>query len=112
MFSKCKEYLYKTLQFQHVLIYPQLFSEPGVTASEWLNTGYREKSNPITGLWGPEGFGRIRLPDSMTSALEGGRLSATRTGRLYPQEHPGTHFKRLSQPWTHGTVGCHGKNPY
>jgi hypothetical protein len=28
-----------------------------------------------TGLWGPEGSGRLRLPDSMTLALEGGILS-------------------------------------
>jgi hypothetical protein len=34
----------------------------------------------------------------MTWALEGVRLSALRTGRLYPQEYPGTHFKRLIRP--------------
>jgi hypothetical protein len=56
-------------------------------------------------------LGRLRLPGSVTSALDGGRLSAIRTGRLYPQEYPGTHFKRLSQPWAHGIVRCHGKNP-
>jgi hypothetical protein len=48
--------------------------------------------NPNTGLWGPEGPGSLRLPDSVTSALEGGRLSALCTSRLYPQENPGTHF--------------------
>jgi hypothetical protein len=57
-------------------------------------------------------LGRLRLPDSVTSAPEGGRLLAIRTtGRLYPQQYPGTHFKRLSRPRVHGIVGCHEKNP-
>jgi hypothetical protein len=60
---------------------------------------------------GKECSGRLRLPDCVTSALEGRRFSALRTGRLYPQEYPGTHFKRLSRPRIHGTFGCHGKNP-
>jgi hypothetical protein len=60
---------------------------------------------------GPEGSGRLRLPHSVTPALEGGRLSAIRTVRLYHQEYPGTHFKRLSRPGAHGMVGCDRKNP-
>jgi hypothetical protein len=84
-----------------------------MNAHEFCDTmkGKVKVKYPITGLWGPEGSGRLRLPGSVTSALEGGRLSALRTGRLYPQEYPGTHFKRLSRPRAHGIVGCHGKNP-
>jgi hypothetical protein len=69
------------------------------------------KAFPITGLWGPEGSEKLRLPDSVTSALEGGRLSAMCTGRIYLQEYSDTHFKRLSRPRAHGIVGYHGKNP-
>jgi hypothetical protein len=59
----------------------------------------------------PRGSGRLRLPDSMTSALEGGRFSAIHTGRLYPQEHPGTHFKRLSRPGHMELSDATGKIP-
>jgi hypothetical protein len=71
----------------------------------------RCKVIPLPAYGAQKALGSLRLPDSVTSALEGGRLSAIRTGRLYPQEYPGTHFKRLSRPGAHGIVGCHGKNP-
>jgi hypothetical protein len=36
---------------------------------------------------------KLRIPDFMTTAQDGGRLSALRTGRLYPPGNtPGTHF--------------------
>jgi len=44
------------------------------------------KAVPLQAWTGPEGSRKLRLPDFMTTAKDGGRLSAKRTGRLYPQE--------------------------
>jgi len=35
---------------------------------------------------GPEGSRKLRLPDFVTRAQDGGRLSALHSGHLYPQE--------------------------
>jgi len=44
------------------------------------------KAVPLQAWTGPEGFRKLRFPDFVTTAQDGGRLSALGTGRLYPQE--------------------------
>jgi len=44
------------------------------------------KAVPLQAWTGPDGSRTLRLPDFVTMAQGGGRLSALRTGRLYPQE--------------------------
>ena len=45
-----------------------------------------DKAVPLQAWTGPEGSRKLRFPDFVTPAQDGGRLSAKHTGRLYPQE--------------------------
>ena len=44
------------------------------------------KAVPLQAWTGPEGSMKLRLPDFVTTAQDGDRLSAVRTSRLYPQQ--------------------------
>jgi len=65
------------------------------------------KAVPLQAWTGPEGSRKLRFPDFITTAQDGGRLSALCTGRLYPPGNtPGTHFcQRLSRPQGHSAIG-------
>jgi len=47
---------------------------------------YKGKAVPLQAWTSPEVSRKLRFPDYITTAQDGGRLSALRTGRLYPQE--------------------------
>ena len=52
-----------------------------------LNCKRKGKAVPLQAWSGPEGSRKLRFPDFMTTAQDGGKVvSALRTGRLYPQE--------------------------
>jgi len=46
------------------------------------------KAVPLQAWTDPEGSRKLRFPDFVTTAQNGGRLSALSTGRFYPQEIP------------------------
>jgi len=64
-----------------------------VTRYKWRDDGRQTfikkgkgKAVPLQAWTGPEGSRKLRLLGFLTTAQHGGRLSALRTGCLYPQE--------------------------
>jgi len=63
------------------------------TASYKGETYYTFCISPITGPRHPMGFRKLRFPDYMTMALDGGKVvSLTHRPPLPPGNTPGTHF--------------------
>jgi len=51
-----------------------------------IQHAFKGKAVPLQAWIGPEGSRKLRFRDFVTTAQDGGRLSALRTGRLHPQE--------------------------
>ena len=68
-------------------------------------------STSVTGHAGPEGSRKLRLLDFLTTAQYGGRLSALRTGCLYPQGYAWYSFSLGAEstpgPWSGPKEICH-----
>jgi hypothetical protein len=85
-----------------------------VTGLGWPR-GFQEVKVPRfhdngTGWWqgtGPEGSRKLRFPDFMTTAQDGGKVvSLTHRPPLPPENKPRTHFcYRLSRPHGHSATG-------
>jgi len=64
-------------------------TSPVYNCKQYQNSGSRRihvKTVPLQDRRGPEGSKKLWFPDFVTTAQDGGRLSALRTGCLYPQE--------------------------
>ena len=68
---------------------------------------YIHKAVPLQAWSGPEGSRKLRFPDFMTTARDGGKVvSLTHRPPLPPGNAPGTHFCwRLSPPQGHSAIG-------
>ena len=79
-------------------VIPKSLSRSLTTLNLHLNTYmyiyiYKKKAVPLQAWTGPEGSKKLRLPDLVTTAQDGGKVvSLTHRPPLPPGNTPGTHF--------------------
>ena len=86
----------------------QALNSPKVQRLLYIPQGLRkDKAVPLQAWSGPEGSRKLRFPDFMTTAQDGGKVvSLTHRPPLPPGNTPGIHFCwRLSRPQGHSAIG-------
>jgi len=85
----------------------QLHNTQSTVPKIFIITHYYLKAVPLQAWSGSEGSGKLRFPDYMTTAQDGGKVvSPTHRPPLPPGNAPGTHFcYRLSRPQGHSAIG-------
>ena len=63
-----------------------------VAQKERCNFVVMQKAVPLQASSGPEGFRKLRFPNFMTTAQDGGKVSLMHRPPLPPGNAPGTHF--------------------
>ena len=74
---------------------------------ESILLGVQVKAVPLEAWSGPEGSRKLRFPDFVATAQNGGKVvSLTHSPPLPPENTPGTHFcQRLNRPQGHSAIG-------
>jgi hypothetical protein len=84
-----------------VVFRPLLELLPRLRSNEW-----KQQAVPLQAWSGPEGSRKLRFPDFMTTAQDGGKVvSPTHRPHVPPGNSHGTHFcSRLSRPQGHSAI--------
>jgi len=78
-----------------VTVYQSILNHMAEKLNNFMNSKHngKGKSVPLKAWSGPEGSRKLRFPDFMTTAQDGGNVvSLTHRPPLPPRNTPGTHF--------------------